>query len=109
MEIKIPKIIKIGSHSYKVYFDEREDDGDFRGSALHSHHEILLNPSLHKEQLRITFIHEVLHIIGQVFDMRDQSDECILKTAEGLGILLFSDLGISFDFSNIPTRKVNGR
>ena len=108
MEIKVPRVIKVGSHSYKVYFDGREDDGDFRGSALHNHHEILLNPTLHREQLRVTFIHEVLHIIGQVFDER-MPEESTIRTAEGLGILLFSNLGIDFDFSSIPTRRVSGR
>jgi len=106
--VKIPGIIQIGSHHYRVYFDEREEDGDFRGSALHRYHEILLNPNLHREQLRVTFLHEVLHIISQVFEVRPPEDD-IVRLAEGLASLLFNNLSLDFEFEDVPTRVVEGR
>lgn len=103
--IKIPKTISIGSHDYNVIFDEREEDSEFRGSALHRHHEILLNPFTHPQQRRVTFLHEVLHVIDETFEVRPP-DPDVSRLAEGMGQLLFSNLGIDFDFSDIPTREV---
>ena len=108
MVTKIPYNIQIASHTYKVWFDEREKDGDFRGSALHRYHEILLNPDLHKQQIRVTFLHEVIHVICQTFDLSPSESETH-RLAEGIADFLFSNLNINFDFSDIPIRKVEGR
>ncbi len=106
--IKIPKEIRIGSHTYKVWFDEREDDSGFIGSSLHRRHEILLNPDIHIQQKRVTFLHEALHVINECYGIRPP-DEDIERLAEGIGQLLFSNLDIDFDFGNIPTRRIEGR
>ena len=108
MIVKVPKEIKIGSHTYKVWFDEREDDGDFRATTLHGKCEVLLNPRLHPQQLRVTYLHEVLHVLGEAYSQK-LPEEAVGVLAEALGTLLFSVLDLDFDFSDIPIRKVEGR
>ena len=103
--IEVQPKLKIASHTYQVLFDEREDDGDFRGSALHRHHEVALNPKLHAQQLRVTYLHEVLHVIDQSYCMH-LSEDAVGPLAEGLAEFLFNNLGIELDFSKIDTRKV---
>ncbi len=107
MIIKIPPHIQIASHTYTLWFDPREDDSDFSGSALYRHHEVLLNPELHHQTLRVTFLHELLHIINLVFDIK-APEETVRGFGEGLANILFNNLDIDFDFSDVPTRKVEG-
>lgn len=105
MDLKVPTNIKIGSHEYKVLFDEREEDGNFRGSILHKYHEILLNPDIHPQQLRVTFIHEVMHAVAHTYSIVPPEED-VSRLAEGIAELLFNNLGVDLDFSDIPTRKV---
>ena len=106
--IKIPKEIKVGSHTYRLWFDEREDDGNFRGTILHSKREIMLNPKLHQQDLRVTFLHEIVHALNKAYSQNLPEDD-VSVLGEALGTLLFSILDIDFDFSDVPTRKVEGR
>lgn len=106
--VKVPREIKIDPHSFKVWFDEREDDGDFGGTTLHRKREVLLNPKRHPQQLRVTYLHEVLHVLGEVYSQKlSEADTSVL--AEALGAFLFGVLDLDFDFSDIPVRKVEGR
>lgn len=106
--VKIPKEVRIGSYTYKIWFDEREDDSDFKGSSLHRRHEILLNPEIHPQHRRVTFIHEILHIINECYGISPPEGD-ITRLGEGIGQFLFSNLDIDFDFSDIPHRKIDGR
>ena len=106
--IKVPSEIKIGAHTYKIWFDEREEDGDYKGSTLHRKREVLLNPLLHKQDLRITYLHEVMHILSDAYNQKMPEDE-VGVMAQALGVFLYNNLGIELDFSNIPQRKIQGR
>ena len=108
MIVKVPKEVKVGLHTYKVWFDEREDDGDYHGSTLHRKREILLNPKLHPQQLRVTLLHEVVHALCAAYSLKLQEGD-VDVLGEALGTFLFSVLDLDFDFSDIPVRKVEGR
>lgn len=106
--IKVPREVKIGAHTYRVWFDEREEDGDYKGSTLFRKREILLNPVIHKQDLRITYLHEVLHAVTDAYNQK-VPEEAIGVIAQAMGAWLYGDLGIDVDFSNIPHRQVQGR
>ena len=103
--IKIPSTLKVGSHTYKVLLDEREDDGNFGGSALHRQRELLLNPATNNQDMHVTYIHEALHILARAYCINLEED-VVSSLGEALTAFLVNTLGIKFDFSNLPTRKV---
>ena len=106
--VKVPKEIKIGAHTYKVWFDEREDDGNFKGSTLYRKREIILSTELHPQDLRVTFLHEAIHMLTKAYSQVLSEDD-VSVLGEALGAFLFGVLDLDFDFSDIPVRKVEGR
>jgi len=102
--IRVPLSVSIGSHSYRVILDESEDDGDHSGTCLHHKSEIRLNPLIHKDQLRITYLHECIHLICRVYDINPPETE-VTRLAEGIGELLYRNLELDLDFGNIPKVK----
>ena len=102
--LAVPNIIALGSHEYKVFFDEREEDGDFNGSFLHRKAEILLNPNVPHHQLRVTFIHELVHAICRVYCVKLEEDD-VSPLAEGITEILTRNFGIDFVFSTTPKRE----
>ena len=103
-KIKVPLSVSIGSHSYKVTLDESEDDGSHNGTCLHNKSEIRLNSLMHKDQLRVTYLHECIHLICRVYDINPPETE-VTRLAEGIGELLYRNLELDLDFGNIPKVK----
>ena len=106
-KIRVPREVTIGSHTYQVMFDGIQDDTGYDGITLHRKHEVLLNPDQDYQRLRITYIHEILHIVFRILDM-DPPESDVVGLGELLGQFLFSNLGIELDFSSLPSaeRKV---
>lgn len=101
MKVKIPKVISIGSHSYQVFFDEAQEDSDYKGTASYRKHKIFLNPNLHPNQTRVTFLHEIFHIVGGVNDTHPPEQD-VVRLAESFSDFLFRCLELDLDFSEIP-------
>lgn len=101
--VKVPAVVELGSHEYEILFDEAHTgDKEFRGVFSSRMHKILLNPSLGHQQLRVTYIHEVVHAICDLGSVgAPEQDVAII--AEGIGELLFRGLGMDFDFSSVRT------
>jgi len=102
MKIIVPKVIKIGSHEYEVMFDALQEDREFRGTLLVRTHKILLNPSLHPQQLRVTFIHELFHLACEFNDLTPPESD-VVGVSEALSDILFRSFDIDLDFSEVPT------
>lgn len=100
VSIKVPPTIELGSHIYEVLFDAAQEDREFRGTFSDRRHKILLNPELHPQQLRITYLHEVLHTLFNFIGVTPPETD-VIRLAEGLGEVLFTNLGIDFDFSTV--------
>jgi len=107
IKIVIPPIIKIGSHEYDIIFDEAQDDKSWRGTFSDRQHKIILNPKLHPQQLRITFLHEIIHLTCDLNSL-EPPEQDVDRLAESLGDLLFRWLGVDLDLSEVPTleRKI---
>lgn len=102
MKIKVPKKIQYGCHAYDVFFkDETLDDYD--GDAIHLAQEIRIRKALPPSRRITTFIHENLHPINKIYNC-DLREEQIESLCEGLGQLLFSNMGIELDWSDILTK-----
>lgn len=98
--MKVPNIIELGCHEVEVLFDDAQEDKGWRGTYSNRTHKILLNPGIHPQHLRVTFLHELVHFICDVGDM-SPSEQDISRLAEGLGDILFRCFGLEFDFSGI--------
>jgi len=105
MQIKVPKEIQIGTLIYKVYLDESLDDAEYDGSAFHSKLQIRINPAIPDARKALSLLHEIIHTFSKPFDVFPNDREInLLSTA--LGEFLFNNLGIEFDWSDIPTMKL---
>lgn len=106
--MKVPSRITIASHEYEVLFDDFQEDKEFRGTFSTRRHTILLNPHLHPQHVRVTFLHELVHLICEVKDIGMREEE-VHGMAEGLGDILFRCLGLDFDFSDIEVTDRDGK
>lgn len=98
--IKMPDILDINAHPYRVYFNKLLIDGHaFARSSMSS--EILqLNPTNTDAQNTVSFWHEILEILYLNLIGENMSENEACAISEGL-CQVFKDLGIYFDFSKI--------
>ena len=101
IKVKIPPTLRHESHVYEVVFDDTQEEKEFKGTYSERLHMIFLNPKTHPQQLRITYLHEILHLLFNSSNI-DPTEQDVVRLAEGLGEVLFSNLGIDFDFSEVP-------
>ena len=82
------------------------NDEGFRGAVNHRTQVIELEPALLPSVLLFVLLHEVLHIIeDKGYIHIDESD--ISRFAEGVAELLVNNWKIEFDWSKIPTHKLD--
>ena len=101
MKVKVPKEIQIGCHSYKVFLKDKSTS-DFDGDTYHLKEVIRVREDLPPTARGTTFLHEALHVIDQVYSF-GMNEHNLDLLAEGLGQLLYADLGIELDWSDIQT------
>jgi len=101
MILRIPRFFKIGSHTYETVFDTVQGDREFRGTFADKKHQIFLNPDQHPQQTRVTFWHELIHLICCYGDI-GMPDQDVNRIAEGTVEFLVRNLDIDFDFSEVP-------
>ncbi len=103
MIVKVPKEIKSYSHPYRIVFKENlwlvdEHQGDID----HINQVIRLEPKNPPSQRAISLIHEVLESVNR-HDRCRMDDDTIERLAHGIGEFLFDNLGLEFDWQEIPT------
>ncbi len=101
MKVKIPQKIKISTHEYSIGYETHlsEDEG-FRGVCNHRTQAIKIDPTLPPSRRDQTLLHEIGHIVSKVYVM-DENEDNIDRLAQGYAELLFNNLGIEFDWSDI--------
>ena len=100
-KVQVPNIITIGGHPYKVEFDSELEIENNGGKVPYYRGKILINPFRPSDWIMTALIHEVLHIVDIVYCQNNLTEDSVLGLAEGL-TQLFTELGIDFDWSNIP-------
>ena len=101
MKIKVPNEIQIGCHKYRVFLKDNTTS-DYDGDTYRLEEMIRVDENLPPTQRGATFMHESLHFICRIYSVT-VTERDINSLAEGLGQLLFADLGIKLDWSDIPT------
>ena len=100
-EIKVPKEIQIGGHTYKLYFNEMvEKDGHY-ATLLHDSQEVWFCKGRPQTQMVQTFLHEMVHIISRAYCVSRLEERDIDLLSEGLMQLLVSNFGITMNWGDI--------
>ena len=102
MKIKVPNEVQYGSHTYRVFLKDTSLP-DTAGDAYFLEQEIRVRDRLPPSERATVFMHENLHHIDRIWCCRLDEGQ-IASLSEGLGQLLFSNMGIELDWSNIPTK-----
>jgi len=71
--MQIPESVKVGPYTYAVVYEEQiraEDDRRLKGQADHMALTIRLVAGMAREHTEETFLHELLHCIECVYEMR---------------------------------------
>ena len=100
-QIKIPREIKVCSHTYKV---ELSSDVSFKHNSIgivkHDEQKIIIDSNNAKSQIDQTFLHEYMHLVERFLVVKlDDAD--VDRIAEGIAILLKNNLNITLDWSDI--------
>lgn len=78
-----PKTVKVGAHTYDVYWDEEtwrslDDIDNVVGKARHREQKLYIKPGQGPDEEANTFLHELLHAVmhmsPDVYNMRNVSD-----------------------------------
>ena len=102
MKVKIPKTIKMLTHTYSIEFNPKElASTGCSGLTRHYYQKIFLdNQIMPPSELDQIFLHEVIHTIERHMVIKlDDAD--VDRLAEGLAEFLFTNLCIEFDWSQI--------
>ena len=100
MDIKVPQSIKIGNFNYNVKFTEHmKVDENWRGSCSQRRGLIEIDP-IGGDSMNRTLIHEVIHMIGFNYECGFDEDT-VTRIAHGVAELIFDNLGIGLDWSDI--------
>ena len=99
MKVRIPKTIKIATHTYRI--ELRSGVTTEMGSAGlvdHIKKVIFIDKNLSQSEIDEGFLHEVLHVIERVWNIKIDDPDTD-RYAEGLAVFLKDNLGIEFDWS----------
>lgn len=102
--VRIPKTIKLGPHTYKIWRSSsmRADD-ELLGKAHYKRQTIDIDGTMPESELMVIFLHELIHVIARVYHAGDQySEDTIDSMANGFATFLKDNLDITFDFRDIP-------
>ena len=105
MNISVPTELIIGSHSYKVLFNQTVAEDGHDATVSHKLQEIWIAPDLPNSRKAASLIHEYLHIVCNVQRIGRIDEDDMDRLAEGIASL-FVQLGIPLDWSNIPVLEV---
>ena len=98
MDIKVPKVVKIGGFDYSVKFEPRPlrlVGNCTRGECRHMEQEIAVDNSCLQQHTNLTWLHEVLHAVDNAYNSDRLAEEDVTRLAHGLN-QVFGQLGINF-------------
>jgi len=100
--IKVPRTIRIGGHQYTIVFSQGVSDAGDYGRVNHRTLTIELAPERPMSQKAASLIHEILHIINNVYNNRHCEEDDLDALAEGFNQVLEA-LGIELDWGDISS------
>ena len=106
MEIKVPREIQVGGHTYRVLLSKDGlRDECYHGVVNHRTQEIRINAQRPASQRAEAFLHEILHVVDIVYGQKESKEEIIHNFGEGLTQALCKGLDIELDWSDIPEEE----
>ena len=100
--MKIPSTVKIKTKTYTIEYDKEQLRDDNRyGVCYHTKQKIILDKTQKREQLEVSFLHELLHAIIDTSALRKE-----LKTEEEEKVVtsLAEDLLLVIKVNNLDLR-----
>lgn len=104
MQIKVPKTIQIGAHSYKIFLDKHLTESNDGGEIIFADFLILVNPTRVGSRRLVGLLHELLHGVDHTYNNFATGEGEIWGLAEGMAQVL-TQFDIELDWSDIPERK----
>jgi len=105
VEISVPLQLSVGAHTYKVMFNQIVYDDGHDATVSHKLQEIWIAPDMPDSRKVVSLIHEFLHVVCNVQRVERIDENDMDRISEGLASL-FAQLGITLDWSNVPTLEV---
>lgn len=75
MRIKVPKTIKVASHSYAIMFNPEIADRENCGEVNHRLQEIYIKPGYKPDKQAEILIHELVHCVNDVYCHNQLSED----------------------------------
>ena len=104
MKIKVPKLVQVGGHWYGIIFDEGQRDDGHAATTVWRKQRMAIDPSLPESGKVESLVHEIIHLVNQVYCHQELREQDVDPLSEGL-YQVFSQLGIELDWSGIETIK----
>ena len=82
MKVKVPLLITVGGHQYKIVFNPKLGDG-YGGGCDHKLQIIDISPNLPQSQMDCSLIHELLHLIDRMYKPIDLNEATIEVLSQG--------------------------
>ena len=93
------------THTYDIEFNDKElASMGMCGITRHLYQKILLDTVSPLTERNVIFLHELIHTIERHTGMK-LDDMDIDRLAEGLGVFLFDNLGLEFDWSDFNKKE----
>ena len=106
-KIKVPTVIQVGSHHYKIYLDKHLNESNDGGMVVFADFIVLINPARISTRRFVGLLHELLHLADYTYNNFATGEEEIWGLAEGMAQML-CQFDIELDWSDIPDRKYDG-
>ena len=101
MKIKVPREVKIGTHTFKVKLNPHlQTDEKNYGDINYRTEEIRIWADAPLSLRNEVLLHEIIHLAQHIYRV-EISDPDIDRVAETIGQFLFNNLQIRFDWSDI--------
>ena len=101
MKVKIPKVARIGAFDYSVKLvPNLADDFKLLGQSITDKQEIRIEPNTTEGTKLVTFWHEVVHGISDVYGC-SLDEENTNRIAQGISAILQKNFNIEFDWSEV--------
>lgn len=104
MKIMVKKQYQVGGHIYTVVLDADLEKQNDWGATDHTGQRIYINPFRAESQMTESLIHELVHVVNEVFLHHELAEAHVGSLAQGL-LQVVIQHGIKLDWSEIPYKS----
>ena len=101
---KVPKQVQVGGHIYHIALSQNLKDSDSNAITNNRLQIIVINAERPESQKVEGLLHEIIHVVNNIYLSRCLEESTIDSISEGL-FQVFSQLGVKLDWSEIPVKE----